>query len=72
MQYTSNYGLSKPESSDRYLIDVLNSNADLLDALFGGIRIAPPMTQAQYDAMESHNASTLYIVLDTEEEEVSE
>ena len=71
MQYTSNYGLSKPESSDRYLIDVLNSNADLLDALFGGIRIAA-VTRAQYDAMESHNASTLYIVLDTEEEEVSE
>ena len=71
MQYTENYGLSKPESSDRYLIDALNSNADLLDALFGGIRIAA-VTRAQYDAMESHNASTLYIVLDTEEEEVSE
>ena len=67
MQYTENYGLKKPAAADRFLVSDMNENLDLLDGLFGGIRFAEPMTQAQYDAMERHDAKTLYFVLEVSE-----
>lgn len=66
MQYTENYAMSKPESSDRFMIDTLNSNFDLLDGLFGGLKIAEPLTQSEYNAMEQHDERTIYIVLPDE------
>lgn len=63
MNYTTNYGLKKPESTDRFLVGTLNDNADTIDSLFGGIRIAVK-TRAEYDAMVSHDPNTLYLVND--------
>jgi len=63
MNYTTNYGLKKPESTDRFLVGTLNDNADTLDGLFGGVRIAVK-TRAEYDAMVTHDQNTLYLVND--------
>ena len=61
MNYTTNYGLKKPESTDRFLVGTLNDNADTIDSLFDGIRIAVK-TRAEYDAMVTHDPDTLYLV----------
>ena len=66
MQYTENYAMSKPEQNDRFMIDTLNSNFDLMDGLFGGLKIAEPLTQSEYNAMEQHDERTIYIVLPDE------
>ncbi len=63
MNYTTNYGLKKPESTDRFLVGTLSDNADTLDGLFGGVRIAVK-TRAEYDAMVTHDPNTLYLVND--------
>lgn len=63
MNYTTNYGLKKPESTDRFLVGTLNDNADTIDGLFGGVRIAVK-TRAEYDAMVTHDPNTLYLVKD--------
>jgi hypothetical protein len=69
MNYTTNYSMKKPASTDRFLVSDLNENFDTLDGLFGGIRIAAPLTQSQYDGMQSHDPGTLYLVKPDAEEE---
>lgn len=62
MNTTTNYGLKKPEDSDHYDIDDFNDNWDTLDTALDGLSFVR-CTQAQYDAMATHDADTLYIIV---------
>lgn len=62
MNTTTNYGLKKPEDTDNYNVADFNYNMDLLDEALDGLSFVR-CTQAQYDAMATHDADTLYIIV---------
>ena len=64
MTQTTNYGLSKFESSDAVesAISALNANMDTIDNAFGGVKLRK-LTQTEYDALTVKDEDTLYIVM---------
>lgn len=64
MTHTTNYNLSKFESSDAVesAISALNANMDTIDTVFGGVKLCK-LTQAEYDALPVKDEDTLYIVM---------
>ena len=61
MNTTPNYGLRKPEDTDLYNVEDFNYNMDIIDNI-GSLPIVK-CTQAQYDAMSSHDVNTLYVIV---------
>ena len=51
-----------PEESDHYDIDDFNDNWVTLDNALDGLSFVR-CTQAQYDAMATHDTDTLYIIV---------
>lgn len=62
MNTTTNYGLKKPEDTDHYDVADFNYNMDLLDTALDGLSFVR-CTQAQYDAITTPDADTLYIIV---------
>ena len=65
MNTTSNLGLRKPEDTDLYDVDDMNYNSDRIDSFagqLGGLTIMK-LTQAEYDAIVTPSASTVYIIV---------
>lgn len=64
MTHTTNYNLSKFESTDtvQNAFTGLNANMDTIDNAFGGVKLRK-LTQTEYDALTVKDEDTLYIVL---------
>ena len=58
-------GLRKPEDTDLYSVEDMNCNSDRIDSFagqLGGLTITR-LTQAEYDAIVTPSASTVYIIV---------
>lgn len=68
MTHTTNYNLSKFESTDavQSAVTGLNANMDAIDTAFGGVKLCK-LTQSAYDALTTKDEDTLYIVLPDQE-----
>ena len=65
MTTTENYGLKKPEANDIYgdfVPGVFAENMDKISAAFGGVKLCK-ITQSEFDALETKDEDTLYIVM---------
>ncbi len=65
MNTTTNLGLRKPEGTDLYSVEDMNYNSDRIDNFagqLGGLTITK-LTQAEYDAIVTPSASTVYIIV---------
>lgn len=65
MNTTTNLGLRKPEGTDLYSVEDMNYNSDRIDNFAGqlGELTIMKLTQAEYDAIETPSASTVYIIV---------
>ena len=64
-QRTTRLDLVKPDLDDNYNINVYNSMIDTLDAemvVGSGVLNIVKLTQSEYDAITTPNASTLYVI----------